>query len=163
MLKTGFARIDITPPMGVTLAGYPTIRLADGILDPLFATAVAFDDCEKRAVVISVDVIGMNMEFMSLLRPAVAKAIDTEIDGVFISCTHTHTGPAVAATGVTKETFPNPGYGDWLIRRIADTAVMAFSDLAPAKLLYTRGEADDVAHIRRFRMRTEVYAQIRDI
>lgn len=153
MLKAGFARYDITPPLGISIEGYYEKRNAKGVIDSLLATAVAFDDGEKKAVIISVDVIGMNMEFMSLLRSAVAKAADIDVDGVFISCTHTHTGPAVAATGVTKETFPNPEYGNWLIGRIADVAVMAFLDLAPAKLFYTRGEADDVAHIRRFRMK----------
>ncbi|MBQ2743084.1 MAG: hypothetical protein IJF32_09795, partial [Oscillospiraceae bacterium] len=72
MLKAGFARGEITPPLGVSVQGYFEPRTAKGVLDPLLATAVAFDDGEKRAVVMSIDVIGMNMEFMSLLRPAVA-------------------------------------------------------------------------------------------
>ena len=44
MLKAGFGRIDITPPLGVSVQGYYEKRLADGILDPLYATAVAFED-----------------------------------------------------------------------------------------------------------------------
>ena len=64
MLKAGFGRIDITPPFGVSVQGYFEKRLADGILDPLLATAVAFDDGERRAVVISVDVIGFNQLLM---------------------------------------------------------------------------------------------------
>ena len=44
MLKAGFARGEITPPMGVSVQGYFEPRTAKGILDPLLATAVAFDD-----------------------------------------------------------------------------------------------------------------------
>ena len=72
-LKAGFARIDITPPLGTTLEGYFETRYADGILDPLCATAVAFDDGEKRAVVMSVDQIGLNKHFMKLIKDEIGK------------------------------------------------------------------------------------------
>ncbi len=36
-MKAGFARIDITPPLGSKLQGYYNVRYADGILDPLMA------------------------------------------------------------------------------------------------------------------------------
>ena len=97
MLKTGFSRLDITPPMGITLAGYPAIRYADGILDPLLATAVAFDDGENKAVVISLDHLGLTDIFMKKVRPMVAEAIGSDIEAVFIACTHTHLGPEVTS------------------------------------------------------------------
>ncbi|MBQ8003640.1 MAG: hypothetical protein IJ299_00900 [Oscillospiraceae bacterium] len=154
MLKAGFARGEITPPLGVSVQGYFEPRTAKGVLDPLLATAVAFDDGEKRAVVMSVDVIGMNMELMSLLRPAVAKAIDADVDGVFIASTHTHLGPGVASTEATVGKFENPEYGEWLITRIADIAALAVNDLAPVtQKLYTRGEVKNVSFIRRYRMK----------
>ena len=43
-LKVGFARVDITPMLGTKLAGYYYDRKMEVILDPLLATAVAFDD-----------------------------------------------------------------------------------------------------------------------
>ena len=39
-MKAGYARIDITPPLGSPIAGYYDPRIADGILDPVYATAV---------------------------------------------------------------------------------------------------------------------------
>jgi hypothetical protein len=41
MLKAGFARLDVTPPLGVPLAGYYEKRIADGVLDPIQVNAVA--------------------------------------------------------------------------------------------------------------------------
>ena len=39
--KAGFARVDITPPMGVPMPGYFYKRLADKVIDPLVAECVA--------------------------------------------------------------------------------------------------------------------------
>lgn len=159
MLKAGFGRIDITPPFGVSVQGYFEKRIADGILDPLLATAVAFDDGDRRAVVISVDVIGFNQLLMDRIRPLVAQAIGTEKEAVFICCTHTHLGP-----GLTIPEKPNTGveendaYVDnTFVKKLCDVAVLAVQDLAPAKLSYTRGEVKDVAFVRRFVMKDGSY------
>ena len=145
-LKAGFARVDITPPLGTTLAGYPQTRYADGVRDPLTATAVVFDDGEKRAVVMSIDHLGLNMARTEVMRPIIAEAAGTVADGIHICCTHTHLAPL---------TYPghNDDYVQFLTRRMCDAAVMAVKDLAPATMLYTRAKVEDVAFIRRFRMK----------
>ncbi|MBQ6698735.1 MAG: hypothetical protein IJN09_06790 [Oscillospiraceae bacterium] len=154
MLKAGFARGEITPPMGISVWGYYEPRTAKGVLDPLLATAVAFDDGEKRAVVLSVDLGGIGMEAMAHIRSSVAKAIDTEVDGVFIACTHTHLGPGVVAPDSASANAQTLEYSKWLITRLADIAFLAINDLAPVtKKLVTRGEVKDVAFIRRYRMK----------
>ena len=35
MLKVGFSRLDVTPPLGTDISGYFVRRIADGMLDPL--------------------------------------------------------------------------------------------------------------------------------
>ena len=154
MLKAGFGRIDVTPPLGTTLAGYYETRYANGILDPLLATAVAFDNGEARVIVMSIDIIGFNQVLMNRARAAVAKAVDTDPKAVFIACTHTHLGPCTAdAFGNTH----NPEYVDWFVKKLADAAVLAVQDLAPSKLSYTRGEVKDVAFVRRYKMKDGSY------
>ena len=153
MLKAGFARVDITPPFGVSVQGYFEPRTAKGVLDPLLATAVAFDDGEKKAVVMSVDVIGMNQIFQAKIRETIMAENGFEENAIFIACTHTHLGPGVASTGSVEGTFENPEYGLWLIKRLSDLANLALQDLAPATMKYTRGEVKDVAFIRRYRMK----------
>ncbi|MBQ7119586.1 MAG: hypothetical protein IJO09_05180 [Oscillospiraceae bacterium] len=154
MLKAGFARGEITPPMGTDVWGYYQPRTAKGVLDPLLATAVAFDDGEKRAVVMSVDVGGINMEAMAHIRSSVAKAINAELDGVFIACTHTHLGPCVASPQSKTANPKTLEYSKWFTVRLSDIALLAINDLAPVtKRLVTRGEVKDVAFIRRYRMK----------
>ena len=155
MLKAGFGRIDITPPFGVSVQGYYTKRLADGILDPLMATAVAFDDGQNRAVVISVDVIGFNQYLMDQVRPMIAEAIGTVKEAVFICCTHTHLGPGI--TGGDRIVVNESYVYNTFVKKLRDAALLAVQDLAPAKLSYTRGEAKDVSFIRRFRMKDGTY------
>ena len=149
-LKAGFCRLDITPPLGVSVQGYFELRLADGILDPLLATAVAFDNGEKRIVVMSLDLIGFNQTLMDRVRKEIAKAIDTQPEAVFVACTHTHLGPGtVDSLGNTS----NPEYIEWLVLKLRDAAVMAVNDLKPAELSFTRGKVEKVAFVRRFRMK----------
>jgi len=81
MLKAGFNRMDITPPLGTTMAGYYETRYAEGILDPLLATAVAFDNGEARIIVMSIDIIGFNQKLMNRVRAAVAQAVHKAAPG----------------------------------------------------------------------------------
>lgn len=155
-LKAGFARIDITPALGVTMAGYPEVRHANGILDPLLATAVAFDNGAKRAVVLSLDLAGMDMKLIEQLRGVIAAAAETDTEGVFIHCTHTHTGPIVVAK-VPGQQVENEEYLDHLTKKLQDVAALAVQDLKPAKMLYTHGEVKDVAFVRRFLLKNGKY------
>lgn len=151
MIKAGFARVDITPPLGTSVAGYYRRRIADGILDPLLATAVVFDDGEKRSALIQLDLIGFNQVNMDRLRKGVADRIGTVPEAVFAHCSHTHLGPIINPGRDGKA--ENLEYVEWLLTRVADVAQLAVCDLAPAKMLYTRGEVKDVAFIRRFLMK----------
>ena len=45
----GFSRVDVTPPIGTELSGYPRKRVSDGIIDTLDLNAVAFSDGTNRA------------------------------------------------------------------------------------------------------------------
>lgn len=150
MLQTGFARMDITPHMGIRLQGQYFERRADGVLDPLLGTAVAFFDGEAKAVLMSLDIIGISQFLLDRYRQTVARYLDIPWEAVFIACTHTHLGPCTAEqTGEIME----PEYVDWLEKRLCDIAFLAMQDLAPTTMGYTHGEVENVAFIRRFRMK----------
>ena len=121
-LKTGYAKVDITPFMGTTLAGYPYIRYADGVLDPLYAIAVAFENGGKKAVLISVDNLGLPLPIQNGYREAIAQRIGTDKEAVYITCTHTHLAPHTASTenGTTE-----PEYCQFLGQKLSDAAWLA--------------------------------------
>ena len=149
MLQSGYAQVDITPHLGVSLEGYFHPRAMEGILDPLQATAVAFG-ANKKAIIIALDLIGINQRLLTALRKQVGAALDIPFEGVFIHCSHTHLGPG---TVNSKGIESNPEYIEFLKRRISDVAVMAMNDLAPTTLSFTRNTVQQVAYVRRFRMK----------
>ena len=165
MLKAGFARIDITPPLDIEIAGYYEKRIADGVIDPLLATAVAFDDGDKKAIVMSVDVIGISQIFAKNIRKEISDRLGICEDGIIICATHTHTGPLIPgavsasvaglkyAAGKTAEDLLENKNARRFKQHLVDLAALAIDDLAPAKMLYTHGEVNDVAFIRRYRMK----------
>ncbi len=150
-MKAGFARLDITPPLGAAMSGYFHTRLADGILDPLQAHAVAFDDGEKQAAVISLDLIGICQEEMDQLRQTVVKKTGLPYEAIFVACTHTHTGPYVSAKDMRA--IVDPAYNQYLYNRVADAVTLALADREETTMEIGRGEAKGISFVRRFRMR----------
>ena len=55
----GFARLDITPPLGIPLAGSWNPKPADGILDPLQVNAIAFRQGNTAAILLTLDLLGL--------------------------------------------------------------------------------------------------------
>ena len=150
MLQAGFARFDITPPLGTYMAGYYHERQADGILDPLLATCVAFRDAEgSTALVFSLDNLQIRQTVSDGLRATVAKMTGVSEEAIFLACTHIHTGP-IMAPGQGKF---NPVYNEWLGVQLGTAGCTAIQDLAPAQLLTAEGKAEGIAFIRRFRMK----------
>ncbi|MBQ7037446.1 MAG: neutral/alkaline non-lysosomal ceramidase N-terminal domain-containing protein [Clostridia bacterium] len=160
MFKAGFARVDITPALGLGIAGYYSKRISNGVLDPLYATAVAFSDGKKLGLLLSVDIIGITQGCADIIRKEIAESVGTSAEGVFIGCTHIHTGPLVEEFSDeanilrnAKEVIDASPYAAWLVKRLVDVCRMAADDMAEGKMYVTSAEVKDVAFIRRYRMK----------
>lgn len=154
--RSGFARVDITPPLGTPLVGYFEERRAKGILDNLEANAVAFSDGERTAVLVAADLLGIEgVGFNAALRRRMAEAAGVSADALFVHCTHTHTGPGAgkADKGRTGIFDGTDFYNEFLSSRLADAARLAVGDLAPASLAVGRSEAKRISFLRRYRMK----------
>ena len=149
-LKAGFARIDITPPLGTRVVGYYRVRYAEGILDPLLATAVAVSDGENTAVIMSLDLIGIDQVTVDRIREGAAEACGIAKEAVFVACTHTHLGPIVSNTRVER----NPTYVDSAIAKACGVAKMAVDDMKEAEMYVNSCDTPvDISFIRRYRMK----------
>lgn len=154
--RAGFARVDITPPLGTPLAGYFEERWAKGILDNLEANAVAFDDSRRKAVLIAADLLGIEgAVFNAALRRRIARAAGISEESVYVHCTHTHTGPGAgkADKGRTDLFDGTDLYNEFLAARLSDAACLAFEDLAAAKLAVGHSKAERISFLRRYRMK----------
>ena len=158
----GFARVDITPPIGTPLSGYYSRRVSDGVLDPLYARCLALSDGRPRAIVCVIDNVHLHDATFAAVRSEIAQKTHLPPEAVFLACTHTHTGPvsydpqsSIPHWEIVKpEDVPLIRASNRLIAtRCADAGLQAISDLAPASILIGRGEAKGISFVRRFRMK----------
>ena len=151
----GFARLDVTPPLGIPLVGYFSHRVADGILDPLCIECVAVSDGTNAALIYSVDDLHLTKPFFAKAFPAITAATGVPRDRIYVHATHIHTGPA----DWPRESFSEVEnaavqlYADFRIAKLADAGRLALVDLAPATLAVAKTDCPNISFIRRYRMK----------
>lgn len=146
-LQVGFARVNITPPLGIGLAGSWRKRPAEGVLDELEANCICYACGETKVAMVAIDHLGVKMGVVNKLRKGVEEATGIPADAVFIHGTHIHTGPFVNEEPASEL---EKLYNDQLFRKIIDVVTLALQDLKPAKMGYAVGHAHDIAFIRRY-------------
>ena len=151
-LQCGFGKREITPPLGTPIAGYYRKRFTKGVLDPLYVRAAFFQDGDKRAVILAMDLIKVISDWGDVIRNRIGEAFDLDPDAVIINACHTHTGPVVADAAATDATI-DPAYATLLEEQALCAAGEAFTDLAPARLFFTETEAKGISFVRRYRMK----------
>ena len=95
-MRAGFGKWELTPPMGVELAGYGYYlgRCAESVRDPLFARALMLEEGDMRALILSCDLLGLSREVCAGVF-AHAKTLGIPSENVLIVSIHTHTGPTI--------------------------------------------------------------------
>ncbi len=149
MFKAGFARVDITPPLGTELTGYFKKRISDGVLDPIELNAVAINDGEKTALIITSDFMYTLLKAMDRFRALISEATGVDIDNIIIQSVHQHTSTTAGIGGPT-----DLQYQSVLERKYCDVARMAIDDLADATVsIASKETAEPISFIRRFKMK----------
>jgi len=151
MLKAGFARVDVTPPFGFSLAGYFQDRKADGILDPIELNAVAIGNGEDTVLLIAADLISMDANHSQRIRNTIAKECGLKSDHIAINCLHQHTTVRIGAGAFGIQ---SGYYLELLYRKFADVSKMAIDDMRDAAMGKAEQEtAKPLSFIRRYRMK----------
>ncbi len=133
-LKASAGEVDLKPPMGGYMSGFAArIEPAIGIHDPIMARAIVLDAGGSPLAIVSCDLIGFAPETVADIRRRIAEKSELPPEGVFICCTHTHSGPtSMKLRGVL-------GYIDelWLQEcqtKIVDLVAGLTSKLQPARV-----------------------------
>lgn len=150
LLQAGFARLDITPPLGIEISGYYVKRIADGVLDPLTVNALALELEGKEIILVSMDMLGLYGPEADTIRKAIAQSQNLPEESIYIHCTHTHTGPKLL---IEQPDSLEEEYVEYLHHKAQDVVTLARADRKPAKMGYGIGQAPNVAFVRRFRMK----------
>ncbi|HOJ09954.1 MAG TPA: neutral/alkaline non-lysosomal ceramidase N-terminal domain-containing protein [Clostridiales bacterium] len=128
-MKIGYSSIDITPEPGVELSGYGWFleRKAEGVLDNLYARAVAFEGDNKRMLLINCDLVAIDKPISDAVKQQISNEISISKTNIMIVCTHTHTGPATGRLIGCGE--PDEKYRSVLIDLLIGAGKSAFNNL----------------------------------
>ena len=149
-LHAGFSRVDVTPMLGIGMAGYFVPRFADGVLDPLQINALALSCGEEKVVLMSIDHCGIVKEVLAPMIDGICEVTGLPREAVYIHSTHTHTGPFLNVNPTDPLEIE---YAQFVKRKFADAARLALDDLQPARMGWGIGDAPNIAFVRRFRMK----------
>ena len=95
-LQVGFGRTNITPSYSVALQGGDyTKRMSQGVMDNLYATCIAIKSGEEIVLLYTIDVKLMTGSFVEPMKKAISTKTGIPENNIFLSATHTHSGPAV--------------------------------------------------------------------
>lgn len=142
-MRAGYGKTEITPPLGVELAGYGYYlkRRATRVDDPLFVRAVALEDRGRTYVVVSCDILGLNRGIVGRVRAGLLQKHAIPPSHVLIVSIHTHTAaPAIAHEGCGEVC---PEYVETLPGAILAACEDALSDMRRVtSLRFSMGRLD---------------------
>lgn len=154
-LFVGYSKIDITPKHPVPLAGYgnEAMRYSDNVLDPLYATCLAFsDESGSTALMFGLD----SLHADTWMREAVSEATGLPMERIHLSGSHTHAGPyCFLNSGL-------PGADEHLLGTLKNglitAANQALADRHPAQMYITDAHPIGLNYVRNYRMEDGTWA-----
>lgn len=156
-MKVGYARTDITPKESIPLMGFGNTkdRLSNNVLDPLYATCIAFvNEAGEKALVFTIDFTDGGCTTTTEIRPAISVATGVPMEYIQVSATHTHSAPDIRETRF--ESVVN--YRAYMQEQMVRAAVEALADAKPAKLYLTRTITEQMHFLRHYLMEDGSYS-----
>ncbi|MGE5532575.1 MAG: hypothetical protein ACM3VW_10725 [Bacteroidota bacterium] len=93
-IMVGWSQADITPNRPVALRGQFNLRIATRVQDPLTLTALAVENGDDQAVIVSMDACAVDVDVFEKAREALAQRLPGfDPRKLIVSATHTHTAP----------------------------------------------------------------------
>ncbi len=153
--QVGYAKVNINPMLGIGMIGYYIPRYANGFLDDLEASALALSLGEETVLLVSVDTCLILTDMCNRFLKQIEAATGIASDRIFLSASHTHTGPLLEPTDMFEaDETAIKIYSDFLGQRLADVSQLALADMQNAKMGFAQGWAPErVAYIRRYKMK----------
>ena len=154
-LKGGCAKVNITPPLGISLIGSYG-KPSDDVLDELYAKALVLDDGTNTVAIVSADLLYTPLEEITgPVRKIIAEKTGIPKQNILVCATHTHSGPEV----FTRSKFGTAGdesapdidrsYLDTLVKKIAGSVLIAHKEMQEVKIGAVKGQAPEIVYNRR--------------
>lgn len=156
-ILVGAATESITPLGPVALSGQMSTRISRGVKSPLMANAIALESIEEgisrdQAIMVSCDLIEIPDDMVAELRQGLKSQLtDFNVKKLFVSATHTHTGPVLrdGLYDIPEKDIIHPvNYIRFLTGRLIELAIKAWNNRRPGGVSWALGHAV-VGHNRR--------------
>ena len=140
----GAAVTDISPGLGIPLAGYPHFpRHNTGIHDPLMAACIVLDDGATRMAIVCIDTLFFSRRYVQKVRQSAEASTGIPAANILVCCSHTHSSPWGSdffELGVPGDVIhPDAGYIAMLQDKLTSLIVKASADMFDARLSVEKG------------------------
>lgn len=150
MLRAGFSKVCISPPIGAPLAGFAARQgVSQGIHDDLFARALVLANGEAVVALVSVDLLALPSDFIKRVRDGIQSRTGIDPASVMIASTHTHAGPVTITTFFNPEESVDSAYMDSLAEAVEQSVTNAWLARFPARVGVGEAKVDGVGVNRR--------------
>jgi len=99
VLKAGFAKIIITPPIGTSMTGFGHRDFdADGckgVHDDLYIRALFLEQGKEKILIMGFDLLFFSRDEADRFKGAIGRAVGLSPTQILLNTSHTHTGPKV--------------------------------------------------------------------
>jgi len=152
--QAGAAAVEITPAGRPYLCGYPYVeRFAEGVHDPLLASALCISDDQLTVVFVACDLLNLPTPLAAAARERIGTALGIPAAHVMVTATHTHCGPLMVHM-VTNDADPNvprpdPAYRAQVEDAIVQAAIESHRAQRPARLTAAIADATGLGSNRR--------------
>lgn len=131
-MKAGFAKVDITPALGIPMMGTSAAmdRPAQGVRDPLFARTLYLEHGDERALIMGFDLCFLGREGADCFKSVVGRAVDLQPRQILLNASHNHAGPALGLFYDLLYVAPQWDYLRQLDESLVESATLAMSHLS---------------------------------
>ncbi|MFA6240124.1 MAG: hypothetical protein WC655_04300, partial [Candidatus Hydrogenedentales bacterium] len=95
LLRAGFARVDVTPAVGMEIPGGFAKNFSTGVHDPLWVEAAYFSNGTVSLAVVGVDLIAIENDMVQDARKQAEARCGIPGGNIMIGARHTHNGGPV--------------------------------------------------------------------
>ncbi len=151
MFKCGFYEAETTPFLGAHIPGYYRTRVAEGVKSKLYAKALALQCDDKPIVIIGFDGLATTQALFDAVHKRINEFTELAPEQILIGATHCHTSARYTKSDEFNKN--DPIYTEFLIRRLADVAILALQRMEEACGWYGCTKVDGIAFIRNYLMK----------
>jgi neutral/alkaline ceramidase-like enzyme len=152
--RIGLAAVRITPEEPLPMCGYNPV-LSEGVLDDLYAKAMAVEDADgTRAVLLTADLLFFRAPLAEVVCREIMDETGLERRQIMLNASHTHAGPVFGVADPGRFDLPKDQrravdeYTQRLIEKLVQLVPAALADLKPGRLSWSAGEVGFVMNRR---------------